>query len=77
MKNSPALAKYMSKNKIPQAPEWEKVDQEGHGDISTNDFETADTVADPLDEGDETEMDEPESKKATSDLDKWEKLKRK
>lgn len=77
MKNSPMLAKYMAKNRIPEAPKWEAVDQEGHGDISTNDFETPDTEADPLDEGDESEMDEPESKKAMTNLDKYQKLKSK
>lgn len=77
MKNSPALAKYMAKNKIPKAPEWENVDPEGHGDTSTNDFETADTKDDPLDEGDESGTDEPETKKAMSNLDKYEKLKKK
>jgi hypothetical protein len=77
MKNSPMLAKYMAKNKVPPAPQWEPVDQEGHGDISTNDFETEDTEADPLDEGDESGTDEPESKKAMSSLDKYQKLKAK
>ncbi len=72
MKNSPMLAKYMSKNRIPQAPEWEKVDQEGHGDISTNDFETPDTEADPL-----VDHEDEESKKASSNLTKYQRLNKK
>ncbi len=72
MKNSPALAKYMSKNKIPKAPEWEAVDREGHGDISTNDFETEDTKNDPLEDHEGAE-----SKAASSNLTKYQRLNKK
>lgn len=73
----PNLKKYMAKNKIKPAPEWEKAEVEGHGQTSSDAFETADTENDPLDEGDETELDEPETKKAMTNLEKYEKLKQK
>ncbi len=84
MDDMPNLKKFMKKNKMdgddPQtdpttpkaikpAPAWEPSEVEGHDDISTDDFETEDTLADPLD--DETG---PDSKKAMSNLDKFEKM---
>ncbi len=89
MKDMPNLKKYMKKKGMAgddpasdptkldmedpkPAPTWKAVDPEGHGDISTDDFETEDTDNDPLE--DKTG---PESKKAESNLDKYQKMKKK
>lgn len=77
---TPNLNKFMKKKGIEKAPEWESSEVPGHGDISTDDFETADTKNDPLDDGTDEPAGEdtgPESKKAMSNLDKYEKMKKK
>ncbi len=83
MKDMSNLKKYMLKKGVDDdtstdpttekkpapAPAWEPSMVEGHGDSSTDDFETTDTDNDPLE--DESG---PDSKDAMSNLAKFEKL---
>ena len=82
----PNLKKYMKKKgmtedpgetKIPDhttdpMPRWEPTEVPGHGDIATDDFETVDTDNDPLED-----HEGPESMKAGSALDRYQKMKKK
>ncbi len=66
------LKKYMKKKDIKPAPEWEGMEVEGHEKTSDNDFETKDTVDDPLED-----HEGKNSKKAMSHLAKYQKMKKK